>query len=41
MRVREPRDGIFVGTVDALMDANIRVIFDKDDILPPQMVPVS
>jgi hypothetical protein len=39
VRVRDPRDGIFVATVDALMDTNIRVIFDKEEILPPQQLP--
>uniref|UniRef100_A0A915HJZ7 DIRP domain-containing protein n=1 Tax=Romanomermis culicivorax TaxID=13658 RepID=A0A915HJZ7_ROMCU len=36
-RIRLPKDGIFVGTVDAVMDGKYRIFFDKD-ILPPLVV---
>lgn len=40
VRLREPRDGVFVASVEALMNAQLRVVFEKDDVLPPANVPV-
>lgn len=33
-RVRFPKDGVFAGTVDAVMDGRYRIIFDKDVVMP-------
>lgn len=33
-RVRSPKDGIYSGTVDAVMDGLYRVIFEKDTLAP-------
>lgn len=37
-RVRSPKDGVFVGTIDAVMDGRYRVLFEKD-VIPPLIVP--
>lgn len=37
-RVRTPKDGIYAGTVDAVLDDGYRVVFDKDDSIPPKVI---
>lgn len=39
-RVRTPKDGIYAGTVDAVLDDGYRVVFDKDDSIPPKVIKV-
>lgn len=34
VRLRYPYDGVFLGTVDAVMDGRYRVFFDKDIVSP-------
>ncbi|VDM57569.1 unnamed protein product [Angiostrongylus costaricensis] len=42
-RVRTPKDGIYGGTIDALVPGGggYRVVFDKEDMIPPAFVPDS
>ncbi|CAB3403401.1 unnamed protein product [Caenorhabditis bovis] len=37
-RVRNPRDGIYIGTIDALLPKGYRVVFDNRDV-PPTIIP--
>lgn len=40
-RVRSPKDGIYAGTVDAVIDDGYRVVFDKEEMIPPCIVKVN
>lgn len=42
-RLRTPKDGIYGGTIDALVSGGggYRVVFDKEDMIPPAFVPDS
>lgn len=37
-RVRAPRDGIYAGTVDAVLPDSYRVVFDKEEMIPPMII---
>lgn len=34
VRVREPSEGIYAATIDAIIDGRYRVVFEKSSILP-------
>ncbi|KHJ92537.1 dirp, partial [Oesophagostomum dentatum] len=40
-RLRTPKDGIYGGTIDALVSGGggYRIVFDKEDMIPPAFVP--
>ncbi|EYC36618.1 hypothetical protein Y032_0874g2811 [Ancylostoma ceylanicum] len=40
-RLRTPKDGIYGGTIDALVSGGggYRIVFDKEDMIPPSFVP--
>ncbi|XGW15380.1 hypothetical protein V3C99_001119 [Haemonchus contortus] len=40
-RLRAPKDGIYGGTIDALVSGGggYRIVFDKEDMIPPAFVP--
>lgn len=40
-RLRSPKDGIYGGTIDALVPGGggYRIVFDKEDMIPPAFVP--
>ncbi|KJH46970.1 dirp [Dictyocaulus viviparus] len=42
-RLRTPKDGIYGGTIDALVSGGggYRIVFDKEDMIPPAFVPDS
>ncbi|GMR43048.1 hypothetical protein PMAYCL1PPCAC_13243, partial [Pristionchus mayeri] len=40
-RVRSPKDGVYAGHIDAVMHSGYRVVFVKEDFLPPMIVPDS
>uniref|UniRef100_A0A915ELB5 DIRP domain-containing protein n=1 Tax=Ditylenchus dipsaci TaxID=166011 RepID=A0A915ELB5_9BILA len=37
-RVRSPKDGIYAGTVDAVIDDGYRVVFDKEEMIPAKVI---
>uniref|UniRef100_A0A0R3RU74 DIRP domain-containing protein n=1 Tax=Elaeophora elaphi TaxID=1147741 RepID=A0A0R3RU74_9BILA len=37
-RVRTPKDGIYAGTIDAILPASYRVVFDKEEMIPPMII---
>lgn len=37
-RVRQPKDGIYAGTIDAVLPDSYRVVFDKEEMIPPMIV---
>lgn len=37
-RVRQPKDGIYAGTIDAVLPDSYRVVFDKEEMIPPQII---
>lgn len=39
-RVRSPKDGIYAGTVDAVIGDGYRVVFDKEEMIPPCIIKV-
>lgn len=39
-RVRSPKDGIYSGTIDALLDEGYRVVFEKEELIPPLVIKV-
>ncbi|PAV73926.1 hypothetical protein WR25_07725 [Diploscapter pachys] len=40
-RLRCPKDGIYAGTIDAVTSEGYRVVFEKEDMLPPGVIPDS
>lgn len=40
-RIREPKDGIYAGTIDAISDEGYRVLFDKEEMINARPVAVS
>ncbi|CAI4231096.1 unnamed protein product [Auanema sp. JU1783] len=40
-RIHSPKDGIYGGTIDAVLKNGYRVIFEKEDLIPPLEVPDS
>lgn len=39
-RVRAPKDGIYTGTIDAVLDDGYRVVFEKEEMIPPMIIRV-
>lgn len=39
-RVRSPKDGIYSGTIDALLEEGYRVVFEKEELIPPLVIKV-
>ncbi|VDN20000.1 unnamed protein product [Gongylonema pulchrum] len=37
-RVRSPKDGIYAGTIDAILPDSYRVVFDKEEMIPPMII---
>ncbi|VDK49681.1 unnamed protein product [Anisakis simplex] len=37
-RVRQPKDGIYAGTIDAVLPDSYRVVFDKEEMIPPMII---
>ncbi|VDN05926.1 unnamed protein product [Thelazia callipaeda] len=37
-RVRTPKDGIYAGTIDAILPDSYRVVFDKEEMIPPMII---
>lgn len=40
-RVRTPKDGIYTGTIDAVLDDGYRVVFEKEEMIPPMIIRVN
>jgi hypothetical protein len=40
-RIREPKDGIYAGTIDALSEEGYRVMFEKEEMINARPVAVS
>ncbi|KAI6216131.1 Protein lin-9 [Aphelenchoides besseyi] len=38
-RIREPKDGIYAGTIDAILNDGYRVTFEKEEMIPGMFVP--
>lgn len=39
-RVRSPKDGIYAGTIDAVLPDSYRIVFDKEDMIPAMIIRV-
>lgn len=39
-RIRMPKDGVYAGTIDAILNDGYRVTFEKEEMIPPMVVPV-
>ncbi|CAJ0573715.1 unnamed protein product, partial [Mesorhabditis spiculigera] len=37
-RIRHPKDGIYAGTVDAILPEGYRIVFERDDLLQPMFI---
>lgn len=37
-RVRQPKDGVYAGTIDAVLPDSYRVVFDKEEMIPPMII---
>ncbi|CAD5209662.1 unnamed protein product [Bursaphelenchus okinawaensis] len=37
-RIREPKEGIYAGTIDAVFNEGYRVVFEKEEMIPPSVV---
>ncbi|KAK0417234.1 hypothetical protein QR680_012897 [Steinernema hermaphroditum] len=37
-RVRHPKDGIYAGTIDAVLPDSYRIVFEKEEMIPPMNI---
>ncbi|CAD5213474.1 unnamed protein product [Bursaphelenchus xylophilus] len=37
-RIRHPKEGIYAGTIDAILNEGYRVVFEKEEMIPPSVV---
>ncbi|TKR78090.1 hypothetical protein L596_018952 [Steinernema carpocapsae] len=37
-RVRQPKDGIYAGTIDAVLPDSYRIVFEKEEMIPPMNI---